>query len=141
MPQRKLRVYCDADIDRPVEDALSDLKQVNCHSARRRRADTRDDLDHFRFAARHRRVLVTHDADYLNPSRYPIMETEGVIVIKRGQHQRDVMVAFLRFMEWAWRPANASGGRFRRWKVDLSTRGFHYWERVGGETQTDYINF
>jgi hypothetical protein len=103
MARRKLRIYCDADLDQAVEQALCGLNQINGDSARRSGTTTRGDPDHFHFAAKHRRVLITHDDGYLN-SDYSIMETHGVIVISRGQGATAVVTAFLKFLLWAWVP-------------------------------------
>jgi predicted nuclease of predicted toxin-antitoxin system len=144
MARRKLYIYCDADLDEAVEEAFRRLKEINCDSARRAGTTTRADTDHFHYAAKNKRVLVTHDDDFLQRS-YSIMDTHGVIVISRGQNSVAVIEAFLKFLWWAWAPLVRDELKIRSLpglKVRLSTDGFHWWQRTSdGKIEEDYYRF
>ena len=145
MSRRKLRIYGDEDLDANLEEWLRAHKWVNYESARDLGFQNRGDDHHYQEAYRRRRVLVSHDPDYLNNTLFPLQQTHGVIVIKRGQTPLDVAVALDRFMRWAWGPFvrdYRERGVLGPQKVRLSTEGFHYQMRTSdGAEIEDYFPF
>ena len=139
MGRRKLRVYGDADLDTDFEDYLRDHKWVNYTGARDLGFADRDDQHHYREASRQERVLVTHDDDFLNNTRYALQETEGVIVVKRAQGLEAQAVAFERFLRQVWPQfRDEQGWRVLGFfKINLSTQGFHWWRRTASGSQEE----
>jgi len=145
MSRRKLRIYGDEDLDADLEEWLRTHKWVNYEGARDLGFQNRGDDHHYQEARKRRRVLVSHDPDYLDDTLFPLQQTDGVIVIKRGQARQDVAVALEKFMRWAWGPfirEYTERGVLGWHKVRLSTEGFHYRMRTwdGGQVE-DYFPF
>lgn len=139
MGRRKLRIYGDADLEAELEEYLRNHNWINYEGARELGFSGRDDEHHYREALRRERVLVTHDDDFLNNSRYALHETEGVIVIKRGQSLEAQAFAFERFLRQAW-PAFRDEREWRVlgfFKVSLSAQGFHWWSRNADGNETE----
>jgi predicted nuclease of predicted toxin-antitoxin system len=145
MSRSKLRIYGDEDLDANLEVWLRGQKRVNYEGARDLGFQNRGDDHHYQEAYKRHRVLISHDPDYLDDTLFPLQQTEGVIVIKRGQTPQDVAVALEMFMRWAWGPFirdYRERGVLGEMKVRLSTGGFHYRMRTldGGEVE-DYFPF
>ncbi len=143
MTRRKLRLYGDADIDTDLEKYLRQHKRINYTGARDIRLSARPDTDHYRHAFKDNRVLVTHDDGYLNNHEYPIIQTHGVLVLKRGSGGHYVQQAFERLLKHYWGPVLSDDRRTLGYmKLNLSVEGFHYWGRtVEGQQDEGYHEF
>lgn len=76
------RIYVDANVPAGVVTHMRtmlrwDVLYVVEHADLRRARDT----DHFRMARQFRRTLITLDRDYLDPRKFPLSESGGVIVL------------------------------------------------------------
>lgn len=140
MSRQKIHLYGDADLESELEDRLRGHAWVNYVGAKELGYGRRDDDFHFREAARRQRVLVSHDDDYLDNSDFPLQQTNGVLVIKRGQGFEGVALALEKFLRWVWGPLfrdEGGGPTFGPVKVSLSNDGFHWWARTGSGTMDD----
>ncbi|MCH8814588.1 MAG: hypothetical protein IH957_05730 [Chloroflexi bacterium] len=130
MAGRKLRVYGDADLEVELEQYFRDHKSVNYESARDLGYAGHEDEHHYREALKRRRLLVTHDGDYLNDSKFPLQETDGVLVLKRGQNLEAQTMALEKFLRWVWVPIFRDDSNYSALghvKVELSGDGYHWW--------------
>jgi hypothetical protein len=145
MGRQKLRLYGDADIEGALEDHLRQHKHVNYRGTRELRSTTRDDRHHYRESLKQRRVLISHNDDFLDNEKYPLHETDGVIVVKRRQDLQTQALAFEKFLRWFWGPVIRDGqgsSTLGFFKIELSVDGFHYWRRlVDGSSEEDYHAF
>jgi hypothetical protein len=76
------RIYVDANLPAGVVGYMRtrlrwDVLYVVEHDDLRRARDA----DHFRMARQFRRTLITLDRDYLDPRKFPVHESGGVIVL------------------------------------------------------------
>jgi hypothetical protein len=143
MGGRKLRIYGDADIEGALEAHLKCHKRINYRGTRDLDSHTREDLHHYREARKLRRVLVTHDDDFLDDEKYPLHETEGVIVVKRRQSLEVQALALEKLLMWFRGGADGNGmSTLGRFKVELSVDGFHYSRRLAdGSSEEGYHAF
>lgn len=141
MGRRKLKTYGDADIEGALESYLRRHKKINYVGTRDLRSETREDLYHYREARKQRRVLVSHNDDFLDNEKYPLHETEGVIVVKRKQSLEIQALALDKFITWLRVGTNADGtSTLGCFKVQLSADGFHYWRRhKDGNSEEGYL--
>lgn len=144
MGRRKLRVYGDADLEAELEDYLRNHKWINYEGARELGFSGRDDEHHYREASKRERVLVTHDEDFLNNAKFPLQETDGVIVIKRGGGLAAQLIALERFLSEVWPDFRDERGwrALGFFKARLTAQGFHWWGRTAEGKETEgYVLF
>ena len=88
---KKARFLIDKNVDREVADALRRLRW-NVHHAEESELGTHEDEDIYAFARSERRVLLTHDLDFLDDRRFPLRLSPGVIVLPGGSGERGAMI-------------------------------------------------
>jgi hypothetical protein len=143
MGRRKLRIYGDADLDSDLEAHLRGHNWINYVGTKEHGLSDRGDDHHYQMARKDGRVLLTHDDGYLNNRVFPMLETDGVIVLKRGAGLDHVAIAFERLLRWYWGPVlRKSRGTLGYMKINLSRDGFHYWGRTyEGQDEEGYQRF
>ena len=76
----KAKFYADHNLDESVVHVLQRLK-YDVETARDVGAEAQPDTFHYKRGFRNRRVLVTHDKDYLDNSQFPLSQTAGVVIL------------------------------------------------------------
>jgi predicted nuclease of predicted toxin-antitoxin system len=71
--------YADHDLDDTIVQVLRRLK-YEVETARDIGAQNQPDEFHYKRAFKTKRVLLTHDKDYLDNERFPLSQTNGVII-------------------------------------------------------------
>ncbi len=73
------KFYADHDLDDTIVQVLRRLK-YEVETARDISAQDQSDEFHYKRAFKTKRVLLTHDKDYLDNERFPLSQTNGIII-------------------------------------------------------------
>jgi len=76
----KIKLYADENIKLDMVEFLRE-RGVNIQHATEVGLSKRSDRDHFRYARKVNRWLLTTDRDYLDHVKYPFEQTKGIIVV------------------------------------------------------------
>jgi predicted nuclease of predicted toxin-antitoxin system len=91
----KARFLVDESLGEGTVQALRDLK-LNVKGVWDVGLVGRPDEDVFAFARRDRRILLSHDTDFLDDRRFPLRSQFGVIVLPGGSGDTDALVEAFR---------------------------------------------
>jgi len=75
----KVRFYADQNLDASIVEVLRHYGHDVITAQEKGHHQQPDDY-HYRWAHKAKRVLLTHDKDYLDHDRFPLSQTRGVIV-------------------------------------------------------------
>lgn len=154
------RFYADHNLDQSIVYVLRHEK-FDVETAEGIQADKQPDEFHYRYAFKSKRVLLTHDKDFLDNERYPLSQTCGVIVFNVDTNNAsqiarvlEVVVTILAGLAPALRqkkfvvnsdytirmtervPSNAGWQeQTRRFRFDTNVEDVWIWEEEAGEAR------
>jgi predicted nuclease of predicted toxin-antitoxin system len=76
----RVRFYADHNVDGAIVEVLRFIK-YDVETARDIGAERQPDDFHFKRAYNSKRVLLTHDSDYLDNTQFPLSQTRGVVIL------------------------------------------------------------
>jgi predicted nuclease of predicted toxin-antitoxin system len=148
---KKARFLIDKNVDREVADVLRRLRW-NAYHAEESGLGTHEDEDIYAYARGERRVLLTHDPDFLDDRRFPLRLSPGVIVLPGGSGERSALIRALDWLlvivgrdrelwtgtkvritedgTWTVRTFEQETGRVQLYRYLISGRAFEAWEYV-----------
>jgi predicted nuclease of predicted toxin-antitoxin system len=97
--QKKARFLVDENLGDAVADLLREYR-CNVQSAKEASLLHRDDKEVFAYARKTRRVLLTHDSDFLDNRRFPPRPHPGVGVLPGGDGKEEPLIRALVRVIW-----------------------------------------
>jgi predicted nuclease of predicted toxin-antitoxin system len=117
---KKARFLLDESVDPIVAKVLSD-RGLNVVTASELRLEGHCDEDQLAAAKRDDRILLTHDADFLNDRRFPLDRNPGVVVLPGGSGTTDELAGAIQILFTLIAPLREL---WREKKIRISAGGY-----------------
>lgn len=125
--KRQAKFYLDESVSETVGDTLRQLR-YKVKSYRDFSLSGHSDEDHFALCHREGMILVTHDRDFLDPTRFPDHRNPGVVVLETDSGSEEQLIRAAYFLGILVGPF---GDVWRRSRILISQRGeVTVWARV-----------
>lgn len=132
----KIKLYADENIRYAIVLALRS-QGINIKHAIEVNLTNKDDQDHFQYAKKTNRWLLTTDRDFLNHNIFPFEQIKGiVIVLDTGE---DLIAGEI--MAWLKYELAPSGKGINNCKVELRRNSVVFYFRKEGKIYTQKIDF
>lgn len=132
----KIKLYADENIRYGIVLALR-LQGINIKHAKEENLTDRNDQDHFQYAKRTNRWLLTTDKGFLNHNKYPFEQIKGIVIVP--DTGKDLVAG--KIMVWLKHELVPSGKGIDNCKVELKEDGAIFHFRREGKIHTQKINF
>lgn len=126
----KTRFYADHNVPSGLIRALR-LKGVSVVTAAERGKESASDQEHYSEAVRLRRILLTHDRDFLDRRKFSTRGGTGIVVIDGGSSDLVKLVDVYRFLVFIRRGHDDWTTTIMEIKTDGTIR-VRWWEKSSG---------
>lgn len=89
--KRKSKFIVDENLGPEVAKILKDLRW-NVKYVSEVSLSGRSDEKVFRYASKHKRIILTHDGDFLDNSKFPFYCNPGIVILPGGDGNEDALV-------------------------------------------------
>jgi predicted nuclease of predicted toxin-antitoxin system len=132
----KIKLYADENIRYAIVLALR-LQGINVKHASEVNLLNKDDQDHFQYAKRTNRWLLTSDRDFLNHNIFPFEQIKGIIIVLDSG---DDLIAG-QIITWLKYELVPSGKGINNCKIELRRNSVVFHFKREGKIYTQKIDF
>lgn len=132
----KIKLYADENIRYAIVLALR-LQGINVKHASEVNLLNKDDQDHFQYAKRTNRWLLTSDRDFLNHNIFPFEQIKGIIIVLDSGE--DLIAGHI--ITWLKYELVPSGKGINNCKVELRRNSVVFHFKREGKIYTQKIDF
>lgn len=132
----KIKLYADENIRYAIVLALR-LQGINVKHASEANLLNKDDQDHFQYAKRTNRWLLTSDRDFLNHNIFPFEQIKGIIIVLDSG---DDLIAG-QIITWLKYELVPSGKGINNCKIELRRNSVVFHFKREGKIYTQKIDF
>jgi predicted nuclease of predicted toxin-antitoxin system len=132
----KIKLYADENIRLGIVLALR-LQGINIKHSSEVNLINRDDQDHFQYAKKTKRWLLTTDKDFLNHNIFPFEQIKGIIIVPDTGN--DLIAG--KIMAWIKLELVPSGKGINNCKIELKENSAIFHFRMEGKIYTQKTDF